>query len=723
MINSSKTNSHKKKYERVLYNNNVDAITSSKVHEPSLYLFQEKVKIDNNSLSRLYKDLHNLLKLFIGNAKSSSNTKIFLKTNDINNDDKFIVESAILYFGKVILMKYCKDNDFLKINFKCDLYESLSEFYDFFRKIYYDLESNDIYSQYIPPRYLNNELIDVLDRYDFTGIDIDIIGKLYENFISKEERILLGQVYTPDEVVKYILTKTGWITDASIERKKLIDIGCGTGVFLLIAVRILINNLKLKGTDPHLIFETVQKNIWGMDINPFSLRLAELNLLISTFELLDDIKKISPNYIPQKFNLYLTNSINKNDNNDNIITRELKTRSGMFASGFDYVVGNPPYLEAKKMPTEVKSMCRKSFPDIANGAFDLYYCFIKLALELLSEKGSFGFIIPNKFLVLKSAKSLRKNILDNYKIDEVTDISNLPVFKNISVYPILLFIKNVKENNSKVKTYDNVEHLQNIDKIPPSLIAQNDFKKTEDFIFFILPSDRTGLDIYKKLSSINTHLKDYCDIRWTISFHKKGIIDEFIFHEPTGKNPKPILGANIYSRDAEVKQYRIKWSGLWIDYDVEKAKQIDNPLPPIEIFETPKLIIRQNAEQLSVAIDNSGKWILKDVYFSGLLSQKAKNENISLEYIAAILNSNLMNYYYSILFKGGHVNGGYLHFLVGYLNALPIKIMNETNDEIKKMITEINGNNFKEIKFELDKLVCKIFDLNNNESKLILNYE
>ncbi len=718
MNNTTKKILYKKKYKK----DNINAGTSNKVKEPELSLFPEKEKItNNNSLQKLYKDLHDLLKLFVDNAKCSSNTRIFLKTNGIDNDDKFIVESGILYFGKVILMKYCKDNDFLKIDFKNGLYESVNEFYDFFGKTYYNLESNDLYAEYIPPQYLNDELMDALDRYDLSDIDIDIIGKLYENFISKEEKILLGQVYTPDEVVRYILAKTGWITDADIENKKLIDIACGTGVFLLTAVKNLIDNLKLKGFDSYDIFETVQKNIWGMDINPFSLRLAELNLLISTFELLKYIKKINPNYIPQKFNLYLTNSINKNDESDEVIVRDLKNREGIFANGFDYVVGNPPYLEAKKMSTEIKSMCRKNFPDIANGAFDLYNCFIKLGLELLSENGSFGFIIPNKFLVLKSAKSLRKNILDNYKIDEITDISNLPVFKNISVYPILLFVKNIKDKNCKVKTYDNVEQLQNIDKSRPSLIAQNDFNKTEDFIFFILPSDRTGIDIYKNLSSINMLLKDYLDIRWTISFHKKGIIDKFIFNKPTGKNPKPILGANIYSRDAEVEQYRIKWSGLWIDYDVEKAKQINNPLPPIEIFETPKLIIRQNAEQLSAAIDKEGKWILKDVYFSGMLTQKSKNENISLEYIAAILNSKLMNYYYSILFKGGHVNGGYLHFLVGYLNALPIKINQENNNEINRMVKEISNANLSEVRYELDKLVCKIFDLNNNELKFILN--
>jgi type I restriction-modification system DNA methylase subunit len=730
MINRLKNTSHKKRYGKMIYNerNNSDLI---KTHQMVLPVFHEKIKVNNNnSLMYLHRDLHDLLKLFIDNSKCSPNTKIFLKANNINDENKFIAESAILYFGKAILLKYCKDNGFLKVNLKGDLYESLNEFYDLLAKTYYKLENDDLYSEYIPPQDLNRELLHVLHKYDFEGIDIDIIGRLYENFISKEERILLGQVYTPDEVVEYILRKTGYATDPDIEHKKLIDISCGTGIFLIKAVRILIARLKSKYADAQFIFETVRKNIWGLDINPFALRLAELNLLISTFGLLNEIKKINPSYIPEKFNLYLTNSLNKKDKNDGVIIRDLKHRQGIFINGFDYVVGNPPYLEAKKMSKEVKLICRDNFPDIAKGAFDLYFCFIKLALELLSENGNFGFIIPNKFLVAKSAKILRKYILDHYKIAEITDISNLPIFKNISVYPILLFIKNIKDDHGAVKTLeiDNIENLRAIDNLQPSLISQNDFKKTDDFIFFTLPSNETGINIYKKLSSINTFLREYLDIRWTVSFHKKGIIDEFIFHEPVGNNPKPILGANIYSRDAEVEQYRINWSGLWIDYDVEKAKRMNNPLPPIEIFETPKLIIRQNAKRLSVAIDYKGKWVLKDVYFSGLLTQKAKNENVSLEYIAAILNSKLMNYYYSILFKGGHVNGGYLHFLVSYLNVLPIIIHKALHDEIKEMVRKINiehstwqNDDLKEIKFTLDKLVCKIFNLNNNETEFILN--
>lgn len=725
MANRIKNSSSRKKKREIIYNNK-DSSTLFTVQEPTLLLFPEKIKIsDNNSLIQLHRDLHNLLKLCIENSKCSPNTKIFLKTNNINDEDKFIVESAILYFAKAILMKYCKDNDFLKINFTEDLYESLNEFYDFFGKTHYKLENNDLYSEYIPPTHLNNEVIDVLDKYDFKNINIDIIGKLYENFISKEERILLGQIYTPDEVVDYILRTTGYASDTNLENKKLIDISCGTGVFLVRAVRFLIHSLKSeiseKNNDAKFIYETVQNNIWGMDINPFSLKLAELNLLISTFELLNEVKRDYPDYCSTKFNLYLTNSVNKSDEEDIKIINDLKNRKGIFADGFDYVVGNPPYLEAKKMPSDLKVICRKSFPDIAKGAFDLYFCFIKFALELLSKNGHFGFIIPNKFQVLKSAKYLRKNILDSYVIQEITDISNLPIFKDISVYPILLFIKSQKNNDSNIKTYDKVDNLLAMSSYRPAIINQRDFYKTEDFTFFTLPSDKRGIEIYKKLSLIKTYLRDYLDIRWTVSFHKKGIINNFVFNGPRGKNPKPILGANIYSRDSEVDQYKINWLGLWIDYDIERAKSIKNQFPPIEIFENPKLIMRQNAEKLSAAIDKEGKWILKDVYFSGRLTEKATNEKISLEYIAAILNSKLMNYYYSILFKGGHVNGGYLHFLISYLNCLPIINSNYcAKAKIEDMVNQIELGNDPKVKYDLDKFICGIFKLDKNETAIIM---
>jgi len=671
----------------------------------------------------ILKEFHDLLTTFIDNAQKSSNTEIFFKIGKIDERDKFILESIILYFGKAIFMEYCLDNDFLSVPLRNGLYESMNDFYEHFKNEYFNLTNDKLYTYYIPPRHLDLQLLDLLSKYDFRDVDTDLIGKLYEQFISKEERILLGQVYTPDEVVDYILTRVGYTVNVDLKNKKIIDISCGSGAFILRATNILIRNLKNKKYDCYSIFEAVQNNIWGLDINPFSLKLTEINLLFATFDLLQEIKKHNSAFKAKEFNLFLTNSVNKRDPGDDETIFHLKNRMKEFKDGFDFVVGNPPYLEAKKMSNELKKICRENFPEVARGAFDLYFCFIKMALDLLNAGGMFGYIIPNKLEVLKSARWLRKYILDNFNVQEIVDISNLEVFRNISVYPILLFIRNQKRRENRIRTYDSIDRLAKVKSgdYQPIEITQSDFTNTEDFIFYTLPKENIGLKIYDKMSSQHHFLKEYLDIRWGISFHKKGIINDFVFRKPAGLNPKPILGADIYSRDSEVFQYRIKWNGFWIDYNEEKAKEINNPFPPRQIFETPKLIIRQNAERLTAAVDREGKWYLKDVFFSARLAERAKKDGISLELLAAVLNSKLLNYYYSILFKGGHVNNGYLHFLVGYLNTLPIVMVTIKEQlEIAKMVNILLKEYDEDIKRIIDAKICKLYELSDIETNFIL---
>jgi type I restriction-modification system DNA methylase subunit len=536
------------------------------------YLFKEKINFsDKLVFNMVLKQFHNLLSIFIDNAQKSPNTKIFLETTKIPDRNKFIMEAIILYFGKAIFMKYCLDNDFLYVPLKNGLYDSMKEFYGYFEDKYFNLTSDKLYSYYIPPRHLDLQLLNLLNKYEFADVDTDLIGKLYEQFISKEERILFGQVYTPDEVIDYILTRVGYTVSAELKNKKIIDISCGSGAFILRAANILIKNLKNRKYDDYSIFEAVRNNIWGLDINPFSLKLTEINLLFATFELLQKIKR--HNF--KEFNLFLTNSVNKREPYDNETILYLKNRMGEFIDGFDFVVGNPPYLEAKKMPNELKKVCRENFAEVAKGAFDLYFCFIKMALDLLKAGGMFGYIIPNKVQVLKSARWLRKYIFENFSIEEIVDISNLEVFKNISVYPILLFIKNQKKKDNRIRTYDSIDRLEKLKlgDYQPIEIEQNDFINTEDFIFYTLPREREGLKIHKRMSSHHHFLREYLDIRWGMSFHKKGIINDFVFREPLGLNPKPILGADISSMDAEVFQYQIRWNGFWIDYNEEKAKK------------------------------------------------------------------------------------------------------------------------------------------------------
>lgn len=278
------------------------------------YLFKEKIDFsDKQAFDMVLKEFHNLLETFIDNAQKSSNTQIFFETTQVPEKSKFILEAIILYFGKAIFMKYCLDNDFLSGPLKNDLYESMNEFYEHFEDRYFNLTSDELYTYYIPPRHLDLQLLDLLNKYDFRDVDTDLIGKLYEQFISREERMLLGQVYTPDEVIDYILTRVGYTVSADLKNKKIIDISCGSGAFILRAANILIKNLKNRKYDYYSIFEAVRNNIWGLDINPFSLKLTEINLLFATSDLLREIRNHNSAFKTKEFNLFLTNSVNKKD--------------------------------------------------------------------------------------------------------------------------------------------------------------------------------------------------------------------------------------------------------------------------------------------------------------------------------------------------------------------------------------------------------------------------
>ena len=87
-----------------------------------------------------------------------------------------------------------------------------------------------------------------------------------------------------------------------------------------------------------------------MDINPFACYLAETNMLIQLLDLIVEVKKENPKYIIPKIKIFQTNSMETPSllSNDEQEVKDIKNKTGRFIEGFDFVVGNPPYLEAKR---------------------------------------------------------------------------------------------------------------------------------------------------------------------------------------------------------------------------------------------------------------------------------------------------------------------------------------------------------------------------------------
>ena len=123
--------------------------------------------------------------------------------------------------------------------------------------------------------------------------------------------------------------------------------------------------------------------------------------------------------------------------------------------GFDIVIGNPPYVEAKKMKY-IASTLKKTF-SIYSGTADLSIYFNELGLCLLAEKGIISYITTNKFFNTGYGEKVRKQ-LSSHHINIILNFEQVEVFEDVLVSSVIFNVskKNKMKNNLFIyeKFYD-----------------------------------------------------------------------------------------------------------------------------------------------------------------------------------------------------------------------------------------------------------------------------
>lgn len=432
----------------------------------------------------------------------------------------------------------------------------------------------------------------------------------YEASLSTEERKRRGVFYTPEAVVRYLLRATAPVGAVA-------DLSCGDGAFLRAAA-------------------AAGLGVMGIEQDAAALAKARAALGPKAWLHQGDGLTTSLPDLP------------------------------------DVVLGNPPYLEAKTTDPALKAACRKRFPTIARGSFDVFVCFLQAGLEALPPGGRLGYIVPNKCLVAQYARPLRELLLETCMVEEVVDVSDLPTFRDAAVYPVLLVVRKAPPpSGHRVRTgvVSDLAQLESGD-FPRAEIPQAQWRRTAHRVFWLPPTDRIGRGLVERVMADpeTVPLAELLDIRWTVSFHRAGLRDGFIFPEARGRNPRPLLGGTRFQGNGDVRRYRLAWSGWWIDYDEDRARAAGNPLPPGTLFDGEKLVIAQNARRVIATLDRADH-VCKDTFLAGRRRPDAPDHR----YLLALLNSRLLSYIYGVLFKATHVNGAYLHYLACYLGDLPIR--------------------------------------------------
>ncbi|MFP3172569.1 MAG: N-6 DNA methylase [Acidilobus sp.] len=161
-----------------------------------------------------------------------------------------------------------------------------------------------------------NTVLDVMYNLNLLYVTTDMFREVYQDILPPEVRKSLGEFYTSDEIVNRVLDAAGLSTDTlrglydrwrSGARDTLIlDPACGSGSFLVNIVKRIFNSLE--GRPLGDVVKFIESNVVGIDVNPFAVEMAKLNLIIA---IANEMIKRGGVYIPSELRVYWADSLSR----------------------------------------------------------------------------------------------------------------------------------------------------------------------------------------------------------------------------------------------------------------------------------------------------------------------------------------------------------------------------------------------------------------------------
>lgn len=566
---------------------------------------------------------------------------------------------------------------------------------------------------YYTPKYITKYIVE------------NTIGKLCEE--KKQELKIVESDYL-EERKRNISTKRPLVEKLETYREWLLEIticdpACGSGAFLIQALDFLIeehkyiDELKAKITGYDLVFEDVElsileKNLFGVDLNEESVEIAKLSLWLRTAKKQRKLNVLSNNI---KCGNSLVNDPEIADEKAFIWEKEFPK---VFANGgFDVLIGNPPYVNAKgENFSNIEKEYYYNKYNVAKYQIDTYLLFIELFYIISKTNGISSLIVPNAWLNNLSLVGVREYILKNFLI---SDIVNTPigVFADATVDTIIVtfkssessIIKSINTDNSikilQAKGFE-IEYLHEITQIR--------FLKNENYVFDIFTDDKAkelikkvedGCSLIGELFDVSTGVKEYQvgkgDPKQTQQhkedrvFNASYKVNETFIPELRGRN---------------INRYSIQWNNEYLSY----GPWIAEPRDP-KFFKGERILIRQIPNKLNLVVSYTNEpYVIDQSIYTAI-----NTSDLDTKYILCILNSKLIGYYFKNKFS--EFDGVFPKIKIGHFKSLPIKHANTKEqhsfEENANMMLTLNT----DLQSSTDKLMRSItrhFNIQSFSTKL-----
>ncbi|EKH7149547.1 Eco57I restriction-modification methylase domain-containing protein [Campylobacter coli] len=449
--------------------------------------------------------------------------------------------------------------------------------------------------------------------------------------------------------------------------------------------------------------------------------------------------------------------------------------------GFDLIIGNPPYIkeaENKELFTNTKKL--RTY----QGKMDIWYHFVGRGFDILKNNGYLAFIATNNWVTNSGAKKLRNIVLEESQILSLVDFSSFMVFDSASIQTMIMSFqktkppKNYEFHFAKITTqtpiYEDAlsllknEKTQNNEILKINLTPKKFIDKTLNFtksdyeeLFnkiqkygkFYLEEKEVANGIHPHYDFINNRINSNHNFAFKIG---QGIFG--LSEEEKEKLKLTKLENNLvkpyYDTQNFLKFFFKKNNHQWLIYTNSSFKN------PNSMDDYPNLKKHLDKFQNVITSDNKPYGLHRardEKFFTGspriVALRKCvgepkfsyvdfdcyvsatfyviKTQRINVKYLTAILNSKLVAFW---LKHKGKMQGNNYQIDKEPLLNIPIVDTNSKNkklaDELINLVDEIlkakeqNKNaNTQELENKINSLVYKLYNLTEDEIKIIENKE
>lgn len=351
---------------------------------------------------------------------------------------------------------------------------------------------NDIFSDFIEKLYYPHP-------YKFDVIPVKVIANIYEEFLGKH--LLLdgqtviektkpeyiktnGAISTPEHIVDMVCKKAISLNNLSTVEDllniKILDPCCGSGVFLVACYELLaakLQHLISQNADMAIryrnyfalqdgaMFLTIEGKraiitncLHGVDSDEAALEVAKMALALKVIDVSNTASLTIIGAFGDKIlqdiscNIKLGNSL---VDTDIVLSADLALLMKPFdmktigfpsvfndKGGFDYVIGNPPYVETKHYKNALPEMHNYISEKYSafEGKADLAVIFIERGLSILNDTGKLGFIVQRRWFKTDYGRATRELIDSGKHLSKLIDFEATDIFYRRITYVSLLVL-------------------------------------------------------------------------------------------------------------------------------------------------------------------------------------------------------------------------------------------------------------------------------------------